>query len=730
MKEIICITTYPPRECGIATFSDDLIKSIHNKFSASYSIKVGALASTSEQHTYDDIVKYVLNTSDAAAFASLADKINHDTAIELICVQHEFGLFHEQEEAFLQFVEALAKPLVFVLHTVLPTPSLHLQNYMRRMTDTASALVVMTQTSSDLLQKEYHIDKQKIEIIPHGTHLVPQMDKRKLKEKYELSGRKVLSTFGLLSPGKCIETTLDALPAILQENPTVLFLIIGKTHPSILETEKESYREMLQAKVEQLELTDHVRFVNFYLDLPVLLEYLQLTDIYLFTSCDPNQAVSGTFVYALSCGCPIIATPIPHTLELLQDQTGLIFDFKNSTQLAELTNKLLSDKSKQAQMKIISLQKMAATVWENAAIAYATLFQKVSKSNDALQYTTPPTNMNHLKRMSQHFAMIQFSKGNRPDLSTGYTLDDNARALMALCQLYTETADSSCEKYIKRYLNFIEYCAQPDGSFLNYVDKSLLFTTQNQEVGLEDSNARALCALGYFISYQDSFPDSWGTEAMRVFEATLPRLLHIQSPRSIAFTIKGLAFYNQRYPKPEILSMIQTLSDRLIGYYQTSVDGAWRWFEAYLTYDNSVLPESLLYAWKATGNAMYKEIAKESFDFLLDKTFTGHQIKVISNQGWLQKKEKSCNYGEQPIDVAGTVIALKTFFDVFKEPQYKTKQQDAFSWFLGNNHLQQIVYNPATGGCYDGLEEKNINLNQGAESSVCYLMAKQALLSP
>lgn len=724
MKEILCITTYPPRECGIATFSDDLIRAIETKFDHSFTISVCALASQSEQHVYNKKVKYVLNTSEAGDFQNTVQKINEDAGIGLVLIQHEFGLFAEYDKEFLAFTRFIERPVIIVFHTVLPNPLLPQKKYLGQLIDACSAVIVMTHTSAEILHKEYDIDKEKINIIPHGTHLVSHKDKKILKEKYKVTGRRILSTFGLVSPGKSIETSLEALPAIVKENPTVLFLIIGKTHPAILKTAGETYREMLKAKVVELGLTDYVRFVNLYLDLPVLLEYLQLTDVYLFTSADPNQAVSGTFVYALSCGCPIIATPIPHALELLKDKSGLIVDFKDSGRLAIAANKLLSSEKLRSRMKIAGLQKTAATAWENAAIAYAHLFNRELESGETLIYSLPPINVDHIKRMSTSFAMIQFSKGNRPDIQTGYTLDDNARALIALCRVYVEMKDVSCEKYIKKYLEFISHCQHPDGSFLNYVDKDLLFTSQNDVVLLDDSNSRAIYALGYFISHKGKFPDIWTEKAVDIFEQTFDLISKMKSPRSIAFIIKGLYYFHQAFPMQEIEELILSSADKLVSCYLQNREKNWQWFEAYLTYDNSILPESLLYAYRITKDTTYKDVAVESFHFLLEKTFTEEQIKVISNQGWLQKEAVGKEYGEQPVDIAGTVTALSTFYSVFGKEEYLIKQRIAFSWFLGKNHLNQIVYNPSTGGCYDGIEEHNINLNQGAESTVSYLLAR------
>lgn len=724
MKEVLCLTTYPPRECGIATFSDDLIQSILQKFGESYSLKVCAIESKSEQHSYPDIVKYKLNTSETSEFKVLANTINDDQEITLLLIEHEFGLFKENDDEFLTMLKNLKKPVILVFHTVLSLPQDALREYVRQMAAACSKVVVMTKTSSLILQQQYQIEADTIIVIPHGTHLVAHQDKKTLKEKYSLSGRRVLSTFGLLSAGKSIETTLEALPSIIHNNPSILFLIIGKTHPSVVKEEGEKYREMLEVKVAQLNLGEHVRFVNAYLKRPVLLEYLQLTDIYLFTSSDPNQAVSGTFVYALSCGCPIIATPIPHALELLSDRSGVIFDFKDSAQLAKAANRLLANENLRSKMRIIGLQKIMATAWENSAIAHARLFQKIIGNSESLIYSAPPVNTSQIRRMSQHFGIIQFSKGNRPDLKTGYTLDDNARALTAACEAYNMTGEVSLKKHIRGYLNFIIYCQQEDGSFLNYVDSERNFTAQNDEVGLADSNGRAIYALGHFINYGNAFSKQLIVDAQQTLVKALPKLQEIRSPRSIAFILKGLSDYNLKKSDPDISALIRLLADRLIHYYQEQASPEWNWFEASLTYDNSVLPESLLYAYRSIGGEQYKKIAKESFDFLLNHIFTKDHIKVISNDGWLLKGSKNHGYGQQPIDVASVVMTLSTFYDMFRSPIYLTQRTNAFNWFLGKNHLHQIMYNPATGGCYDGLEEYNVNLNQGAESTICYLLAR------
>ncbi|WP_081681223.1 glycosyltransferase [Flectobacillus major] len=727
LPEILFVTSYPPRECGIATYSQDLVKALNNKFNHSFSLKVCALESESEQHHYPKEVKYILNTSVPKAFVKLAKKINEDTTIQIVMIQHEFGFFDSTKDEFLLFQSLLTKPIVIVFHTVLPLPQLSLKTHVQQVASTAAAVIVMTHFSSDVLINDYDILPEKITVIPHGTHLVPHADQELLKVKYDLSGKTVLSTFGLLSSGKSIETTLEALPAIIEHNPDVLFLIIGKTHPSVVKREGEKYRQMLEHKASALHLEKHVRFINAFLPLDTLLEYLQLTDIYLFTSKDPNQAVSGTFSYAISCGCPIISTPIPHAREVLQNDAGIIIDFENAEQLTYAVNSLISDAALRKSISSNGLHRMASTAWENAAIAHAILFEGISNEHITLHYHIPVINLDHIKKMTTNFGMIQFAQINHPDIDTGYTLDDNARAMVALCQHFELTNDPADIPYISTYFNFIKFCLQPEGYFLNYVDEQFTFTEQNHATNLADSNGRAIWALGYLISVGNLLPHKLIAEAEATLQSTLDNISKIHSTRAMAFAIKGLFYANSKNGTYQNLPFIEKLANRLVQMYRHESSSEWEWFESYLTYANSILPEAMLCAWLATGNPIYKSIAKSSFDFLLSKTFRDDSIKVISNKSWLQKGEEQfppAIGGEQPIDIAYTILALSKFYGVFKEEEYMKKMETSFNWFLGNNHLHQIIYNPCTGGCYDGLEETSVNLNQGAESTVSYLMAR------
>jgi glycosyltransferase involved in cell wall biosynthesis len=732
LPEILLISSYPPRECGIATYSDDLVKALNKKFNHSFTISICPLESENEVHQYPAEIKYRLNTDEPGSFMQLAKSINGNEAIRIVMLQHEFGFFEKNKDDLLRFLEILTKPVVIAFHTVLPNPGDSLKENVQQMVAAATSIIVMTNSSLKILTDEYELTGEKITVIPHGTHLVPHVDRELLKKKYKLEGKKILSTFGLLSSGKSIETTLEALPAIIEKDPDTLFLIIGKTHPSVIKKEGEKYRNMLAAKVVELKLQEHVRFINQFLPLPDLLDYLQLTDIYLFTSINPAQAVSGTFSYAMSCGCAVISTPIPHAKEVLQNGAGIIIDFKDSKQLSDAVTGLLNDEHRRSDIGAHSVHRMASTAWENTAIAHALLFEKIEPGNISLHYTIPPINLDHIKELTTDFGMIQFSTINRSDISSGYTLDDNARAMIAMCQHYELTRDETNLQYITTYYNFIKYCLQTNRYFLNYVNEQKEFTEQNNTTNLEDANGRAIWALGYLISISHLLPAKLTADAASTMQMALVNINKTHSTRAMAFVIKGLYYRNTKIRSVRGLSLIRQLANRLVQMYRHESGKEWLWFESYLTYANSILPEALLCAWLATGEMNYKEVAKASFDFLLSKTFSKDYIKVISNKNWLYNGEETLLLdigshqvgGEQPIDVAYTVIALSKFQDVFKEDEYEKKMEVAFNWFLGANHLQQIIYNPCTGGCYDGLEGHYVNLNQGAESTVSYLMAR------
>lgn len=731
---VLMISTFPPTECGIATYANDLANSLDRAFGDSCLIKKCPIVTTSQAQSAEDASTsaFSLNTHDAKAYALLAKRIHNDDSIASVMIQHEFGLFQNTKYAFIKFLSALKKPVSICFHTVLPNPDNAFLDYVKQIVSKVEIIIVMTQSSRDILVNSYGVEKQQISLINHGTHLVEYKNKSVLKEKYGLANKTVLSTFGLLSPGKSIETTLDSLPGIVETNPDLMFLILGKTHPSLVKQEGEAYRDMLHSKVESLGLESHVKFVNTFLPLETLLEYLQLTDIYLFTSKDPNQAVSGTFSYAMSCGCPIISTPIPHAMEFLSENKGLLFDFEDSSDLSHKIKILLKDETYRKNLGLNGLHASSATSWENSAIAHGLLLEGLSE-NIKLKYQKPEIRFKHLFKMSTDVGVIQFSQLNQPDLESGYTLDDNARALIAVCELYRFDTSEILLEHVYKYASFILNCQRYDGRFLNYVDKNLQFTSQNEQVNLEDSNGRAIWALGHLLALRrktsSKICDQLFHRANDAIEDFLKGAKQVNSPRAMAFIIKGISASKLYKTDSEKRALVTEIADKLSRMYEHESQKNWNWFEAYLTYGNSVLPEAMLDAYHITGKTLYRGIAQNSFDFLLNHLFRKDEFRVISNQTWFLRGDtpaKSAIGGEQPIDVAYTILALKIFHRQFPNAGYAEKMELAFSWFMGNNSLKRMLYNPCTNGCFDGLELSNVNLNQGAESTISYLLARLA----
>lgn len=727
-QQVLLISSYPSRECGIATYSKDLVNSINKTFKNSFSVAVCALDEAKEKRSYPEEVKYILNTTDFSNYTEIANKINADTEINCVFIQHEFGLFSgSYGEHLLYLLCLLNKPIITTFHTVLPNPDIKRKSIVQTIINLSEKVIVHTKNSAEQLTNFYETSAAKIKVIPHGTHLTKWKNKNVVKSNNNLNGKLILSTFGLLGHNKSIETALDALPEIKNKFPNVLYLILGKTHPELIKHEGEKYRDFLKEKINKLELKENVLFVDQYLSLEKLLEYLSLTDVYLFTSKDPNQAVSGTFAYAMASGCPIIATPIPHAKEVLDEGTGILFDFENSDQLASAAIKLLENEKLRDNMGRNAFHKVRPTAWENVAISHLVLINELINADRKLIHELPKLSLKHLYAMTTDSGVIQFSDMDMPDIKSGYTLDDNARALIAVSKYQELTSNRSYEKQMDIYLNFIKFCQKKDGMFINYIEADGSPSSKNEVENLEDANGRAIWALGSFISSNQKIHPYFINRAENIFSKTFVWIHELSSPRAISFAIKGLYQYNIVHDSLKVKYLIHHLSKKLTTNYYDNFEKDWSWFEPYLTYANSTLPEALLYSYLTTGDQMAKVIAKESFEFLISKIYVNNTIKVISNNGWQMRGGKVNNYGEQPIDIAYTILTLKLFYEVFQEKKYLDLMEISFSWFLGNNHLKEIIYNPSTGGCCDGLEENNVNLNQGAESTICYLIARMAI---
>lgn len=725
---VLLLSTFPSRECGIATFSKDLRESIQDKFHHSVQIDVCAIDHSNSVIHYPDSVRYVLRSDQEESYLALAREINQSNQYDCILLEHEFGLFQGDYGSFLcVFLNEITIPVLTTFHTVLPNPSAKRKEIVTQIIALSKAIICMTNASGAILEDAYDCPAEKITIIPHGTHLLRFKSPEKLKEKFGLTGRKTLSTFGLLSSGKSIETGLHAVAEACKSHPEILYLIIGKTHPEIVKQEGEQYRNYLKSIISDLGIASHVQFVNEFLDRQTLQEYLQATDIYLFTSTDPHQAVSGTFSYAMGCGCPIISTRIPQAKDML-GQAGLLVDFKDTEQMAEAIQSILNDENRLAHMKRSALQQIRPSAWQNVAIQHMKLIEKhSSKKIKSLKFSIPPYNLAHFFQTTNDRGMVQFCQGEIPHQASGYTLDDNTRALMGLMEYYELTGDNSVLRLIDVYFKFICDMQQANGRFLNYLDQDGQVSQQNFEEDLNDANGRAIWAIGTMMSKHPIFDDQYFPTIRKLMLKSLPQIKSMESPRSIAFCIKGLLKYNEIFRNEEIDQLVWTLGKKLTKLYHRHKIKSHHWFEPTLTYANAVIPEALLLASRKSGDEKFQHIAKESFDYLCSILFEPSHFRVISNQTWHIPGANNSKVGEQPIDVAYTVLALSSFHETFGFKRYLIQMKIAFEWYLGKNQLDQIVYNPISGGCLDGIEATQVNMNQGAEATSTYLMARNCL---
>ena len=723
---IVCLSTFPPRQCGIATFTADLTKAMDQMFGSAVKSKIVAMNLTEVSHfPYPDKVIARISQPREADYVEAANKLNQLKEVKLVNIQHEFGIFGGKYGSYLLlFLEKLHKPVVTTLHTVLPAPNEKMRNVVQSIAKYSKGIVVMTHSSKEILRKEYGLGADQIQVIPHGIHHAAYITSDQAKSMLGLSGKLVLSTFGLLSPGKGVEYVVDAMPAVVAKFPNVQFLIAGVTHPVILEQEGENYRNFLIKKVYELNLTDYISFYNTYFDQNDLSRFLEATDVYLSPSLDPNQTVSGTLSYALGSGLPVISTAFAQAKEDITSEVGILVDFKKPQAFADAIIKLLGNNELRLQMGKNAYFRTRHMTWENVALAYLKYGSRFAPELTAGQRNLPPIKLAHLAKLTDNFGMIQFAKLTEPDLASGYTLDDNARALIVATLHYKKFKAYASLKLASIYLNFLYRVAKPDGHFDNYVNANHAIDEQRNSLeNSEDPTARAVYALALAATTKQ-IPKRLRHQAHACLEQSFQKNVAFSSPRAMAFYIKALSCLLAKWQEPETMAVLRHYCEQLVALYEQSHSPDWEWFELYLTYSNAILPEALLAGYKITGETRYLEVAKKTLNFLISHTFKDNMYVPIGQSGWFPKGGVRQYFDQQPEDTTATVEALNVMFQVTHNKHYQELANSAFNWFLGDNVLGQVVYDRTSGGCHDGIGEKFINLNQGAESTISYLLAR------
>lgn len=718
---VLYLGTFPPRECGIATFTKDITTAMDKKFSPLVKSKIAAMNKNSSVYNCPSDVMFQINDSDIQDYIDTAKRINRASKVKLVNIQHEFGIFGGEYGSYLiAFLEVIEKPVVITFHSVLPGPDERLKKVVQTLAYKSDCIVVMGKSAEDILRTEYGV-KSNIKIIPHGIPIVKYVPSAQEKSRLGYNDRLVLSSFGMVNPGKGYEHVIDALPKVVEKFPNLLYLIIGETHPEVRRQEGEQYRNFIENKIKQLGLQKNVKFYNKYISLKEIVQYLVATDLCICSNKEPNQVTSGTLVYMVGAGRAVVSTPFLHAKELITPERGALVDFNDSNSFADAIIKILADPGLKKGMEENAYKHTRHMTWDNVALAYGNLFDKYIMFSERFGMRIPNVKLNHLMRLTDSFGMIQFANNVNPDTSSGYTLDDNARAMIVSC-MHCNSSKGNVD-LVKRYLGFIKHTQREDGSFYNYVDYDRSVKTENW---IEDPHGRAMWALGFLIA-SEGIPSELKDAAEGIFNKGLKVIDKVTAPRPIAFTILGLYFYNKAKPSSENVAKIRKLSDSLVSLYNLNFSDGWAWFENSLTYSNSKLPEALFYSYLATNDHKYLDVAESSLAFLSSVTFEGGVFAPIGQNGWYFRDGKKAYFDQQPVDTASMVQTLALAGKITGKESYLKDAHRAFQWFLGKNSLNQVVYDDSTGGCQDGVGESSINLNQGAESTVCYLMARLTL---
>ncbi|MBW2981550.1 glycosyltransferase [Candidatus Woesearchaeota archaeon] len=724
---ILYMSTFPPRECGIATFTKDLTDAVDNKFFPTVRSRILALNRNGVNiYNYPRKVMFQLTDNDLDGYINTAKQINKTKTIKLVNIQHEFGIFGgAYGEYLLAFLEILEKPAIVTFHSVLPNPEEKLKKVVRSIADRVESIVVMTSTGIKILREDYGIINTKIHLIPHGVHVVNYEEQKKEKTRLGLKDKIILCSFGMISSGKGYEYVIESLPEVVKKFPNLIYLIVGETHPVVRKHEGENYRNLLENKIKELGLEKHVKFYNKYLELREIISFIKASDIYISSSLTPEQITSGTLVYAMSCGRPVVSTPFLHAKDIVADDKGRLVEFKNPESYSKAILELLSDEMKRREMEKNAYAYTRHMTWPNVALSYGNIFKEYLGLPEIYVKRIPEINTTHLNRLTDDFGIIQFANYATPDIESGYTLDDNARALFVCGKYYNKFGEYKQLKLIKTYLDYIKYVQAKDGKLYNYVDKH---KRVNFKEFSEDAHGRAVYALGFTTALKAVPPDI-KEQAKQILLKGLSPIDNFLNARSIAFSLVGLHYYNKNNNSAENISKIKKLADYLVSLYEASYDKEWKWFEEKLTYSNSRLPEAMFYAYLSTKDKKYLDVAKASLDFLISKTFHNNIFVPIGHRGWYVKGGEKSYYDQQPVDTGCMVQTLILAHKTTGEKKYIRHASNAFHWFLGRNYLKQMIYDDKTGGCFDGLGEKTVNLNRGAESTLAYLTARLCLLS-
>ncbi|HEX2787526.1 MAG TPA: glycosyltransferase [Ignavibacteria bacterium] len=726
------ISSFVPRQCGIATFTNDLATSINTN--SEYHINITALNDIPEGYKYSPDVKFEIKDKSVNDFKEAAYYLNLSES-DVINIQHEFGLYGgDAGSNILHLVERLNKPSVATLHTVLENPSKEELKIIKELSEHTSFLVVMSQRAVEMLNEIYGIPMEKIKYIPHGAHDVPFLDTAYYKDKFRLSEKKVILTFGLLGPGKGLEDVINSLPVVIKKYPDIMYIVLGATHPNVKRQFGESYRNSLENLVKKNELENNVMFINRFVSTKELLEFLLMSDIYVSPYHHKEQIVSGTLTYALASGKAVISTPYWYAEEALSEGRGILVPPKNPEAIGKALSDLLLNENKRNRFRKKAYDWGRQMIWSNVGKMYSQTFYEAIEEfkSRSIPYirlaktktlpSLPDVNLNHLKNLTDDTGIIQHASYSIPNPNEGYCTDDNARALLTAVLYKMIYNDESIDSYINKYLMFVSYSFNKEtGLFRNFMsyDRKWL-----EETGSEDCNGRVIYTLGYLIKNLSS--QSILGLVNSLFEQSIKNMVNFKSPRAISYVIIGCVFYLNKFSgASEIKNICNVLIDRLHKCYTDTRTDDWQWFENKLTYVNSRLSQALLMGGHYKNDKKMIADALESLEWLYDQLYDKEKncLSLVGNEGWYVKGGTKAKYDQQPVEIPGIIDACFLAFLITKDNKWINRLSVAFTWFLGNNDRQETLCDFATGACYDGLTINMVNQNQGAESTLSWLQS-------
>jgi len=734
IRKVAFLGDYLPRKCGIATFTSDLLSAVAGEHPQTqcFAVPVNDIPSG---YDYPEVVRFEIEEQDLPSYQRAADFLNIGNA-DIVCLQHEFGIFGGPAGSYLlALLRDLKMPVVTTLHTVLRDPNAEQRRVMQELAGRSTRLVVMAERGRQMLQEIYQVPPAKIDLIPHGVPDIPFVDPNYYKDQFGVEGRTVLLTFGLLSPNKGIEQVLDALPLILAEFPNVVYMVLGATHPNELREQGEAYRLSLERLAKKHGVQKSVIFYNRFVSLEELKEFIGAADLYITPYLNEAQITSGTLAYTFAAGKAIISTPYWHAAELLAEERGVLVPFGDAKAMAREVSGLLRDETRRHTMRKNAYKLGREMVWSNVARLYMRSFESARlegavlsrksfavKTLDQQARELPELKLDHLARMTDATGIFQHAILSVPNFSEGHCTDDNARAfILAVLLDELEEEPERVRTLATRYAAFLYHAFdRKTKRFHNHLsfDRRWL-----DEQGSEDCHARALWALGLGVGRSPY--RTFQVLAGQLFAEALPAVAEFTSPRAWAFSLIGIHEYLRRLSGDRLVNQTrELLTTRLMALFDKISQPDWLWFEEELTYDNAKLAHALILSGRAAGQPEVYERGLQALRWLagVQTSENGH-FRPIGSNGFYRRGGARANFDQQPIEAHAMVSACLAAYRTTSDLWWYEQAQRAFDWFLGWNDLGLELYASNTGGCRDALHVDRVNGNQGAESTLAFLLS-------